>query len=802
MSDSKHYNIVIIGSGPGGMSAAGRAQEAGLNYILLEATSHLSYTIHLYQKGKHVMDEPTILPLRSTFGFTAESREEILGKWEDKIKSLNVNIQYDSYVETISGESGNFTINIKGGEVITADKIVLGIGLQGNLRKMGVEGEDLPFVQYQLDDPEEYEDETIVVIGAGDAAIENAIALAKQNNVIIVNRKNEFARAKKGNLNGITRAIETETLECYYNSTSECVKALDQPGENGEKGVLVLNTDEGTTEIPIHRIIARLGAIPPRRFVEACGIVFPSKDPAAVPAISETYESNVPGLHIVGALGGNPLIKAAMNQGYEVIEHIQGNPIAPADEPLLKDKFSNLDASLSVSQLLAQLYSALPFLQSLTKLQFREFILDSEIRLPQPGETIYAINDFSNSFYSIITGQVDLISTAGERDQKSTLQNGDFFGEWSLISGRRRSDTAIAGNNCLLIESGRRMMKKQISSDPSIADAINKVFIMRAVQTHLAPGVPQALLKKYLNRADIAYFKPGDFLQKEGESCSTFHIIRSGSVTVSRKVSGKEVLISYMPVGEFLGEMAILSGNACMTTATATVATETISLDASIFTEMMNDVPQVAQLIESTLQERLRDYVQLQNHPERGAAISFMMQQGLGEATDVLVIDESLCVQCDNCEKACAETHNGTSRLDREAGPTYASLHIPTSCRHCEQPHCMKDCPPDAIHRANNGEVFIDQSCIGCGNCQQNCPYGVIQMAKSGTKTTNLFQWLVLGKGSAPGEKATHFDADVQKKAVKCDMCKDLPGGQACVRACPTGAAIRINPEQLIELTI
>ncbi len=801
MSDLKQYDIVIIGSGPGGMSAAGRAQELKLNYILLEATSHLSYTIHLYQKGKHVMDEPGILPLRSSFEFSADSRESILSNWQNKMDELNVNIQYDSYVESISGEKDNFTVSIKGKDAIKANKIVLGIGLQGNIRKMGVEGEDLPFVQYQLDDPEAYEDENIVVIGAGDAAIENAIALAQQNNVTIINRKNEFARAKQGNLNGITRAIETGTLDCYYNSTSRHVKALDSKGENGEVGILSLDTEEGITDIPIHRIIARLGAIPPRRFVESCGIVFPSKDPAAVPAISEKYESNVPGLYIVGALGGNPLIKAAMNQGYEVIEHILGNPIEPADEPLLKEKFSNLDATMSVSQLLAQIFNALPYLKSLTKLQFREFMLDSEIRLPQPGEVIYEINDFSNSFYSIVTGQVELISTAGQSNMKSTLQNGDFFGEWSLISGRRRSDTAIAGANCILIESGRRLMKKQISSDPAIENSINKVFILRAVQTHLAPGVPQPILQKYIDKAEISSFKPGEHLQKEGEVCNTFHLIRSGSVTVSRKVSGQDVLISYMPVGEFLGEMSILSGNPCMTSATATVYTETISLDAGIFTEMMNDIPQVSQLIESTLQSRLRDYVQLQNHPDRGAAISFMMQQGLGEATDVLVIDESLCVHCDNCEKACAETHNGTSRLDREAGPTYAKLHIPTSCRHCEQPHCMKDCPPDAIHRANNGEVYIDQSCIGCGNCQQNCPYGVIQMAKQGTKKTNLFQWLVLGKGSAPGEKPDIIGENVQKKAVKCDMCKDLEGGQACVRACPTGAAIRINPEQLVELT-
>jgi Fe-S-cluster-containing hydrogenase component 2 len=40
---------------------------------------------------------------------------------------------------------------------------------------------------------------------------------------------------------------------------------------------------------------------------------------------------------------------------------------------------------------------------------------------------------------------------------------------------------------------------------------------------------------------------------------------------------------------------------------------------------------------------------------------------------------------------------------------------------------------------------------------------------------------------------------DIPKKAVKCDMCKDLPGGAACVRACPTGAAIRVSPGQFLN---
>ena len=108
--------------------------------------------------------------------------------------------------------------------------------------------------------------------------------------------------------------------------------------------------------------------------------------------------------------------------------------------------------------------------------------------------------------------------------------------------------------------------------------------------------------------------------------------------------------------------------------------------------------------------------------------VDFLTKQGAGEATDLLVIDESLCIRCNNCEKACADTHQGVSRLDREGGPRYVDIHLPTACQHCENPKCMTDCPPDSIHRHPNGEVYIDDKCIGCGACEANCPYNVIQM--------------------------------------------------------------------------
>ena len=118
----------------------------------------------------------------------------------------------------------------------------------------------------------------------------------------------------------------------------------------------------------------------------------------------------------------------------------------------------------------------------------------------------------------------------------------------------------------------------------------------------------------------------------------------------------------------------------------------------------------------------------------------------------------------------------------------------------------MADCPPNAIQRGADGEVFINDTCIGCGNCQRNCPYGVIRMDKVPPKKPSLLSWLFFGNGPGPGEPSkdwskSRIDPETPKKAIKCDMCAGIDGGPACVRACPTGAAIRVAPEEFLSVT-
>ena len=233
----------------------------------------------------------------------------------------------------------------------------------------------------------------------------------------------------------------------------------------------------------------------------------------------------------------------------------------------------------------------------------------------------------------------------------------------SLISGRRRSATVLAGNNCVLIETPRRSMIRLIASVEAVKRDIDRVFIARAIQTRFAPEASYEQIADVVESATIQRYKAGDVVFNEGEAGDCLHLVRVGSLTISRTIGGKEVVLSYVPAGNYVGEMALLGEGKRTATAKAAIATETVRLDGAAFKKLVQRNPVLRLRLQAEYRQRTAANLQMQAMPSGGDIITFLIGQGAGEATDILLIDESLCVRCDNCEKACAETHGGTSRL-------------------------------------------------------------------------------------------------------------------------------------------
>lgn len=804
----KKFDVAIVGSGPAGLSAAGRAAELGLSHILLEKTDHLSDTIFCYQKGKHIMATPDALVLRSEFEFEAGSREDILDRWNSKADDVNVKVNAE--VIEIKGEKENFIIKTKAGDTIEARHVVLGIGTQGNPNTMRCPGGDKPHIQYSLDDPDAYFDEDIIVIGAGDAGIENALGLIRrpelENRVIIMNRRAEFARAKDANVKALMSAAADGRMTIM--TESETQEVHDKLAD--------VSTKDGVVTVAADRIIARLGSAPPRKFIEACGVEFASPDRLAYPTLSPQFETSVPGLYVIGALAGYPLIKHCMNQGYDVIENINGNTeLKPADEPLLVHVFRALPNPDAVSEWLEFLRTNVKIFNGLTPLQMREFMLDSKVHVFDPKKTIFRRNDVGDSLFCIAEGAVAVRIDPNDLSKTITIPEGEIFGEAGLISGRRRNATIFAETRSVLVEVPRNVARKLLATVPSVQASVDRTATERLLLAILGQGLQKDDLTEIMETAALETVQAGEYLIKEDAEDADVFIIRVGSMVVEKEIAGRNVFLAYVPAGAYVGEMAMLEDGRRTASVKAAVKSEVIRLKGDAFKALLAAKPQLrASVMEKFADRRaLNSYIEANKDSFDGVAdmftarANFLMKQGLGEATDALLIDEKLCIGCDNCEVACAESHDGISRLDREAGTTFDHLHVPTSCRHCEHPHCMSDCPPNAIRRAPDGEVFIDDTCIGCGNCERYCPYGVIQMARPAPKKPGLFSWIAMGAGPGPGQppkawikkKAKGKAEAGPKQAVKCDMCKGITGGAACVRACPTGAAIRVSPEEFLD---
>ncbi len=709
---SNIYDVIIVGAGPAGLSASARAKENGLDFLVLEKGLIANTLNYYYQYGKFVMSQPQSIPLRSDIPFSAGSREEVLEQWSTYCASKGININFNEPANQIIQKNGHFEVVTPRGSY-ESKNVVTAIGKLGNPRKLGCLGEDLEYVSDRLVDPSAYSNRDILVVGGGDSAVEVALALTENNRVSISYRKSEFFRMNSELLKQVTDKIENKEIRVYFNSNVQEV----------EEGFTTIIMPDRELRLSTDFVFVKIGAEVPRPFLEKCGVQFSSEDRSGVPVRGDSYETNVPGLYLIGATGGRDLIKASLNEGFEVIEHISGKEVEPVDEPLLRETLVLIPGN-DVSEKLDYISSNVPMLSQIQKQSRREFVIQSEIRKVNKDTIVYREKDYSTTFYTIVDGVMQ--SSFEESPEKETfLRQGEFFGEVSLLADRRRSSTIKTVNDTILIETPRRTMLKIINSEASVKRVVDEIFTLSTLQTSLSINIFGYEFRELAPKLEVLNFKKGDVICNEGDDADSFYVIRSGSVKISKKSKDDlEYVVTYLPSGSYFGETALIGEDIKRgATVSAATSTEVVRVLCRDFKSLLNTRPELENRIKGEMVRRNVETTALLQSMKDGdndkSIISDFIKHGIVESTDVLIIDETKCIRCDNCVKACEATHGGQTRLDRRPGPSLGKIHVPIACRHCEGAPCLQDCPPgDAIVRDADGVVTInEETCIGCGNC-------------------------------------------------------------------------------------
>ncbi|RME30494.1 MAG: FAD-binding protein, partial [Deltaproteobacteria bacterium] len=190
------YDVVIVGAGPAGISAAMEAAKRGFSYVVLEKLRPFD-TVHNFPEGKHVYAEPASMAVLGELWLEDSTKEQLLERWGAALSKLR--LVTGAEVKKIAREGKHLSVELSSGRTVKAKRVVLAIGRMGNPRRLGVEGEDLPWVSYRLLNPAKVSGKRVVVFGGGNSAAEAALALLDRNEVTLVHRGADFPRLSKEN---------------------------------------------------------------------------------------------------------------------------------------------------------------------------------------------------------------------------------------------------------------------------------------------------------------------------------------------------------------------------------------------------------------------------------------------------------------------------------------------------------------------------------------------------------------------------------------------------------------------------
>jgi len=262
------YDLIVVGAGPAGISAALKAKMLKLNAIILEQDS-LGGTVYTFPRSKIVMTAPMDIPLYGKLKLYETSKSELLDLWNTVLTKNSITVKERSKVESIVSEDGNYRITTLTGEQYTANKVLLAIGRRGTPRKLNVPGEESEKVAYRLLEPEVIEGKNIIVVGGGDSAIESALLLADKNKVTLSYRSEAFSRLKPDNSKKINAAIANGTIDVRLKSNLTSI----------DKDDVSLSINDGAETIKLKNDLVYIfaGGELPTQFLEKIGITITKK---------------------------------------------------------------------------------------------------------------------------------------------------------------------------------------------------------------------------------------------------------------------------------------------------------------------------------------------------------------------------------------------------------------------------------------------------------------------------------------------------------------------------------------------
>lgn len=237
------YDLVIIGAGPAGIAASLTAKKHQLNFLTLEQDT-LGGTVYTFPRAKVVMTSPVELPLYGKLKLYDTSKQELLDIWQAALSRNDIQIKERTQVSGVTSENGLFRVDTIQGDHFLAKNVLLAIGRRGTPRKLDIPGEMSEKVAYRLLEPERISGKKVLVVGGGDSAVESAMLLAEQNEVILSYRSDKFSRIKPKNRENIQQAMAQGQLKVMFNTKPLRIepKYVYLSGE-GIDGELALDND-------------------------------------------------------------------------------------------------------------------------------------------------------------------------------------------------------------------------------------------------------------------------------------------------------------------------------------------------------------------------------------------------------------------------------------------------------------------------------------------------------------------------------------------------------------------------------